>query len=92
MTRAAARPDVTHFRDACEDHTPHRRVVPMTNNGPLNWPRVRDLPLGHQEPFTEWLADQGHTRPWLEGELPQDQDGYYDFDYRRWLATENATS
>jgi hypothetical protein len=51
-------------------------------NGEPQWPRVRDLPEVERAPFTEWLV--GQTRPMLDGIPMEEQDGYYDHDYRRW--------
>lgn len=49
---------------------------------PQNWPRIRDLPEGERIPFSEFLV--GQTIPWLEGVAREDQDGYYEHDYRNW--------
>ena len=46
------------------------------------WSRVRDLPEEERAPFTEWL--DGQTRPMLDGIPMEEQDGYYDHDYRNW--------
>ena len=29
------------------------------------WPRVKDLPESHREPFEHWLTKFGQTRPFL---------------------------
>jgi hypothetical protein len=46
------------------------------------WPRVSELPEDEREPFTNWLV--GQTRPMIEGIPMDEQDGYYEHDYRRW--------
>ncbi len=46
------------------------------------WPRVRDLAEAEREPFTRWLS--GQPRPYLICESPENQDGYYGWDYDRW--------
>lgn len=46
------------------------------------WPRLRDLPEEEQKPFLAWL--RGQTCPHLEDALPEDQDGYFPWDYYRW--------
>lgn len=48
----------------------------------FNWPRIRDLPEAERQPFTDFLAHQ--TRPWIDGESANDQDGYYESDYLNW--------
>lgn len=58
----------------------------FTEDGsPLNWPRVRDLLRAHRAPFEAWLKAGKRTRPWIDGVLPADQDGYYQPDYDLWL-------
>ena len=47
------------------------------------WPRVRDLPEEQQEPFTQWLA--GQTRPMIPDVPMSQQDGYFPWDYERWI-------
>lgn len=49
-----------------------------------NTPRMRDLPVEELEPFLEWMM--GQTRPCIEGVAQEDQDFYYEHDYRRWKA------
>lgn len=46
------------------------------------WPRLRDLPKDEQAPFFRWLG--GQTRPWLDGVPVDEQDGYYQHDYKNW--------
>lgn len=48
------------------------------------WPRIRYLPAKEQEPFRAWLV--GQTRPWIDGEADDQQDAFYEHDYRRWKA------
>lgn len=50
------------------------------------WPRIRNLPEMDREPFSKWLNEFGQTRPLIEGETDEDQDGYYTHDYKRWRA------
>lgn len=57
------------------------RTVPGSENNPH---RLRDLPEGEQEPFSQWLM--GQTRPSPEGIAEEDQDFFYVHDYRRWKA------
>ena len=45
-------------------------------------PRLRDLPTVEQKPFDEWLV--GQTRPMIEGVPMEEQDAYYEWDYKRW--------
>jgi hypothetical protein len=40
------------------------------------------LPEDERAPFTEWL--DGQTRPMLDGIPMEEQDAYYDHDYRNW--------
>lgn len=53
-----------------------------TKSNTQQWPRIRDLPADERRPFTQWLEHQ--TRPWIEGESDENQDGYYSHDYDRW--------
>lgn len=46
------------------------------------WPRIRNLPSEDKAAFSEWM--HGQTRPWIEGETEEDQDGYCSHDYDRW--------
>lgn len=55
---------------------------------PLDWPRISDLPAEERLAFEEWLG--GKTRPWLEGVMPAEQDGYYSHDYKAWKRGEEA--
>lgn len=48
------------------------------------WPRIKDLPKEEQEPFRKWLG--GQTVPLIEGVPMDEQDGYYEWDYKRWKA------
>ena len=46
----------------------------------FNWPRARDLPEAERQPFLDFLHKGLLSTPHLEGELPEDQDGYYHVD------------
>jgi len=54
----------------------------MSDNNQV-WPRLRDLPETERIIFNEWLC--GQTCPWIEGEPESEQDGYYPWDYERWV-------
>lgn len=54
-----------------------------------HWPRVRDLPIAEQRPFTRWLA--GQSRPYLILAADADQDAYYGWDYDRWKRSQKAS-
>ena len=48
----------------------------------MEWPRIRDLPEDHQEPFKKFLC--GKTVPVVEDLPIMDQDVYYPWDYKLW--------
>ncbi len=52
------------------------------NNDDLPWPRRRELPEPERAPFGKWLI--GQAVPSIEGAPEDEQDGYYEGDYRRW--------
>lgn len=56
----------------------------MENKKRIDWPRIKDLPQEHQKPFNKWLDDYGQTRPWIDDLPPNEQDGYFPWDYERW--------
>lgn len=61
-------------------HRPERTLeIRIKNN-----PRMRDLPVEEQAPFLEWMM--GQTMPFIEGIAREDQDFFYEHDYRRWKA------
>ena len=59
-----------------------KKQAEAMNDKPINWLRIRSLPPQEQQPFLNFLAQQ--TRPWIEGESVEDQDGYDESDYLNW--------
>lgn len=63
-------------------------IMDITNNNirdlprGVEWPRIRNLPENEQKPFSEWL--KGQTTPYLRDEEPENQDGYFAEDYKKW--------
>lgn len=47
------------------------------------WPRIRDLPVDEQAPFTAWLGSA--KRPFFDNVTWQDQDGYFPRDWEEWF-------
>ena len=61
---------------------PELVVSAQEGSGAPTWPRIRNLPPEEQEGFALLIA--GLTRPYIEGEPREEQDGYYPRDYQEW--------
>jgi hypothetical protein len=56
---------------------------PVTGHRLGSWPRIRDLPPEEQAPFRQWLGNA--KRPIFDDVAPQDQDGYFPWDWEEWF-------
>lgn len=50
-----------------------------------HWPRIKDLPEEERAPFRQWLS--GQTCPLITNLSYEEQDAYYETDYRYWKAS-----
>jgi hypothetical protein len=48
-----------------------------------SWPRVRDLPVEEQGPFSAWLGCA--KRPRFDDVADSEQDGYFPWDWEEWF-------
>lgn len=60
----------------------HMILCELAQHQVTHWPRIKDLPEQERVPFRQWLS--GQTCPLISNLPYEEQDAYYEHDYRNW--------